>query len=90
MVALGGARSLQGLRCGPVNGPRLKHGTRVAGIVLETIVFHPWVCRRWDVASNRSKRKSLDVRARVNHPIVDTDGHDSELFPVFRDYFLTS
>src|SRR5438105_3409198 len=31
--------------------------------------------------------KSADIRARVGHPIIDSDGHYGELFPVFRDYF---
>jgi predicted TIM-barrel fold metal-dependent hydrolase len=30
--------------------------------------------------------RSAKVRARLNHPIIDTDGHTVELMPVFFDY----
>ena len=30
--------------------------------------------------------KSADVRARLNHPVIDTDGHTVELTPVYFDY----
>ena len=31
---------------------------------------------------------SAELRRQVGHPIIDSDGHYSELMPVFRDYFL--
>ena len=31
---------------------------------------------------------SAELRRQVGHPIIDSDGHYSELLPVFRDYFL--
>jgi hypothetical protein len=30
--------------------------------------------------------KSARIRAQLNHPIIDTDGHTVELTPVFFDY----
>jgi hypothetical protein len=30
--------------------------------------------------------KSAKVRAKLNHPIIDTDGHTVEFTPVFFDY----
>ena len=30
--------------------------------------------------------KSAKVRAQLNHPIIDTDGHTVEFTPVFFDY----
>jgi hypothetical protein len=35
----------------------------------------------------QAQSKSADIRARVGHPIIDSDGHYGELFPVFRDFF---
>jgi predicted TIM-barrel fold metal-dependent hydrolase len=35
-----------------------------------------------------TRSKSADIRARVGHPIIDSDGHYGELFPVFRDYLV--
>ena len=36
--------------------------------------------------SSWSGSKSADVRARLNHPVIDTDGHTVELTPVYFDY----
>lgn len=36
------------------------------------------------MSSNGSK--SAKVRAQLNYPIIDTDGHTVELTPVFFDY----
>ena len=36
------------------------------------------------MAANGSK--SAKVRAQLNHPIIDTDGHTVEFTPVFFDY----
>jgi len=36
--------------------------------------------------SQRNGSKSADVRARLDHPVIDTDGHTVELTPVFFDY----
>lgn len=38
--------------------------------------------------ATQTRSKSADIRARVGHPIIDSDGHYGELFPVFRDYFV--
>ena len=32
------------------------------------------------------KSKSAAIRARLNHPIIDSDGHHMELPTVFQDY----
>ena len=32
------------------------------------------------------KTRSAEIRAKLNHPIIDTDGHTVELMPVFFDY----
>ena len=32
--------------------------------------------------------RSLDVRARLDHPVIDADGHIIETLPVFRSFFL--
>ena len=32
--------------------------------------------------------KSARVRAKLNHPIIDTDGHTVEFTPVFFDYTM--
>jgi predicted TIM-barrel fold metal-dependent hydrolase len=37
-------------------------------------------------ATARSDSKSARVRARLNHPIIDSDGHTFELMPVMLDY----
>ena len=30
--------------------------------------------------------RSAQIRARLDHPIIDTDGHTVELMPVYLDY----
>ena len=37
--------------------------------------------------STSSKSKSAQIRERLNHPIIDIDGHMLELGPLFLDYF---
>jgi hypothetical protein len=37
------------------------------------------------MASTETSR-SAKIRARLNHPIIDTDGHTVELMPVYLDY----
>ena len=36
--------------------------------------------------ANRSPSRSAAIRARLNHPIVDSDGHVAEFEPAFFDY----
>ena len=33
-----------------------------------------------------SRSKSAEIRARLNHPIIDSDGHTVEVGPLFFDY----
>src|SRR5271166_5021714 len=33
-----------------------------------------------------SQSKSAEIRARLNHPIIDSDGHTVEVGPLFFDY----
>ena len=37
------------------------------------------------MASTETSR-SAKIRSRLNHPIIDTDGHTVELMPVYLDY----
>lgn len=37
----------------------------------------------------KQRSKSAQVRARLNHPIIDSDGHTVECEPAFRDYLKT-
>jgi predicted TIM-barrel fold metal-dependent hydrolase len=34
-----------------------------------------------------AKSRSAEIRARLNHPIIDSDGHTVEFFPAFLDVF---
>ncbi len=36
--------------------------------------------------TRRAKLRSADVRARLSHPVIDSDGHVIELQPVLREY----
>jgi len=36
--------------------------------------------------TTNSKSKSAGVRARLSHPVIDSDGHHVEYFPRLRDY----
>ena len=36
--------------------------------------------------SKAKTSRSSELRARLNHPVIDTDGHMVELFPVIFDY----
>jgi predicted TIM-barrel fold metal-dependent hydrolase len=45
-----------------------------------------WNGKKEAVMSKWNGSKSADVRARLNHPVIDTDGHTVELTPVFFDY----
>ena len=35
-----------------------------------------------------SEPRSRDIRSKLDHPVVDADGHYIELLPVFMDYFF--
>jgi predicted TIM-barrel fold metal-dependent hydrolase len=36
--------------------------------------------------NSTKQTRSAEIRAKLNHPIIDTDGHTVELMPVFFDY----
>jgi hypothetical protein len=36
--------------------------------------------------ASKETSRSAKIRARLNHPIIDTDGHTVELMPVYLDY----
>jgi predicted TIM-barrel fold metal-dependent hydrolase len=36
--------------------------------------------------SESKKTKSAEIRSRLNHPLVDSDGHQMEMGPLFQDY----
>jgi predicted TIM-barrel fold metal-dependent hydrolase len=36
--------------------------------------------------SNVNESKSAAIRARLNHPLIDSDGHQMEMGPMFQDY----
>ena len=38
------------------------------------------------VQTGRCPVQSTVIRARLNHPIIDSDGHQVEMVPVFLDY----
>ena len=37
--------------------------------------------------ASTSQSKSAAVRARLTHPVIDSDGHLGEYLPVLREYF---
>src|ERR1700757_5144938 len=41
------------------------------------------------MASRAGESKSAAVRARLNHPIIDSDGHTAEFEPALFDYLRT-
>src|SRR5512144_2084237 len=58
--------------------------TRQHGIdTLEISVIYP-PTEVMPMSANGSK--SAKIRAKLNHPIIDTDGHTVEFTPVFFDY----
>ena len=38
------------------------------------------------IVNTRGETRSAEIRARLNHPIIDADGHLCEHMPTFLDY----
>ena len=55
------------------------------------VTFHAtckvtWSGMEYTAMSKEKTSRSSELRARLNHPVIDTDGHMVELFPVIFDY----
>ena len=55
------------------------------------VTFHAtcrvtWSGMEYKAMSKARTSRSSELRARLNHPVIDTDGHMVELFPVIFDY----